>query len=309
MFRLDPDKLISMRSALLLFGLLPFVAACATDAPAPSEDAAETSATDEVYDTSRIVTLGGPLTEITYALGMGGSVVGTDRSSLYPETVNTLPRLDVYRQTSPEGVLSLTPTLVVALEGTGPAGVVEQIESAGVPVVMFPEATSLEEATERIERLGEIYGTELAADSLATRLRTDVQAAEAMQPAEAPRALFIYARGAAVVLVSGTGNDVDAAMTLAGAANAVTAFEGFRPLTAEAVAGAAPDVILLPQRGLESLGGIDGLLDQPGLRQTPAGQNRNVIGIDDGVLLGFGPRAGEGIQDLAQRLADQATAG
>ena len=114
---------------------------------------------------------------------------------------------------------------------------------------MFDEATSLEAATERIERLGEIYGTELAADSLATHLRTEVQAAEAMQPEDAPRALFIYARGAAIVLVSGTGNDIDAAMTLAGAENAVTAFEGFRPLTAEAVASASPDVILLPQRG------------------------------------------------------------
>ena len=121
-----------MRPALLLFCLLPFVAACATDAPAPAETDADAPVREEAYDTSRIVTLGGPLTEITYALGMGESVVGTDRSSLYPEDVNALPRLDVYRQTSPEGVLSLTPTLVVALEGTGPAGVVEQIESAGV---------------------------------------------------------------------------------------------------------------------------------------------------------------------------------
>jgi len=295
-----------MRVALLTLCLVPFVAACATETSAPTEEAATG---DEVYDTSRIVTLGGPLTEITYALGMGDSVVGTDRSSLYPEDVNALPRLDVYRQTSPEGVLSLTPTLVVALEGTGPAGVVEQIESAGVPVVMFPEATSLEEATARIERLGQIYAAELAADSVATRLRTEVQAAEAMQPSETPRALFIYARGVAVVLVSGTGNDIDAAMTLAGAENAVTVFEGFRPLTAEAVAGAAPDVIILPQRGLESLGGIDGLLDQPGLRQTPAGQNRRVIGVDDGLLLGFGPRTGEGVQDLARRLSELPTEG
>lgn len=288
-----------MRFSLLVLGLV--LAACGTDT-APAAEGGESVVDDRVYDTRRIVTLGGPLTEITYALGMSESVVGTDRSSLYPEAVNALPRLDVYRQTSPEGVLSLTPTLVVALEGTGPAGVVEQIESAGVPVVMVPEATSLDEAIDRIERLGEIYGAERAADSVAAQLRSDVEAAE--PPSEAPRALFIYARGAAVVLVSGTGNDIDAALELAGAENAVTAFEGFRPLTAEAVANAAPDVIILPTRGLESLGGIDGLLRQPGLAQTPAGQNRWVIGVDDGMLLGFGPRAGRGIQDLARQLAD-----
>lgn len=300
-FRLNPDKLAIMRLAPFAFCLLLGLSACATETTAPADEL--TAATEEAYDTSRIVTLGGPLTEITYALGMGDAVVGTDRSSLYPEAVQALPRLDVYRQTSPEGVLSLTPTLVVALEGTGPAGVIEQIESAGVPVVVLPEATSLDEAVARIERLGAIYGMESAADSVATRLRTEVQAAETMQPDAAPRALFVYARGAGMVLVSGTDNDIDAVLELAGAENAVTAFEGFRPLTAEAVAEAAPEVIVLPRRGLESLGGIDGLLSQPGLRQTPAGQARRVIPIDDGLLLGFGPRTGEGVQDLAQRLA------
>lgn len=288
-----------MRFVRLAPVLLFLLAACATEVPAPSEGPEATP----TYDTSRIVTLGGPLTEITYALGMGESVVGTDRSSLYPEAVQALPRLDVYRQTSPEGVLSLTPTLVVALEGTGPAGVVEQIESAGVPVVVLPEATSLDEATARIERLGEIYGVMPAADSVAAQLRAEVRAAESLQPEVAPRVLFVYARGAGMVLVSGTGNDIDAALELAGAENAIDGFEGFRPLTAEAVAEAAPDVIVLPRRGLESLGGIDGLLSQPGLSQTPAGQARQVIPVDDGLLVGFGPRAGEGVQDLARQLA------
>ena len=124
----------------------------------------------------------------------------------------------------------------------------------------------------------------------------------AVEPVAGVRALFVYARGAGVVLVSGTGNAADAVLGLAGAENVVTAFPDFRPLTAEAVADASPDVIVIPERGLESVGGVDGLLRQPGLAQTPAGRARRVVTVDDALLLGFGPRVGEGVRVLAEKL-------
>lgn len=272
------------------------LAGCGADgAPAPTEAPADGAA-----DASRIVTLGGAVTETTYALGLGDAVVGTDGSSLYPASILQKPRLDYFRQTSAEGVLSLEPTLVVAVEGTGPEGVLDQIRAAGVPVEIVPEATSVEGAEARVRQLAAIYGRPEAAEAVIDRMRADLAAVE--PPAEPVRALFVYARGAGVVLVAGTGHAADAVLTLAGAENVVTSFEGFRPLTAEAVAGAAPDVIVVPERGLESLGGIDGLLRQPGLAQTPAGQNRRVVAVDDAQLLGFGPRVGEAVRALADSL-------
>lgn len=280
--------------ALVAAGLLA-LAGCHPNAPAPDAPPEASVALD------RVVTLGGPVTETVYALGLGDRVVGVDRSSLYPEAVHALPRLDYFRQTSAEGVLSLAPTVVLALEGTGPPAVLDQIRAAGVPVLTLPEVTGLAGAADRVRHLGDVIGRPGAADSLASRMRAEVGAVTT--PASAPRALFVYARGAGTLLVSGTGNAADAVLRLAGAENAVAGVEGFQPLTAEAVVGAAPDVIVVPERGLESLGGLDGLLALPGMMQTPAGQARRVVAVDDALLLGFGPRVGEGVRDLARKLA------
>ncbi|MEM1041054.1 MAG: ABC transporter substrate-binding protein [Bacteroidota bacterium] len=291
--------------------LAAILAGCAGDpapTPAPGAEPASVVGTDGVEladaDPTRIVTLGGPVTEIVYALGLGDRVVGTDASSLHPDEVMEKPRLSYFRRISAEGVLSLDPTLIIALDGMGPPPVVDQLRTAGVPVLLVPETEAIEEAENRIETLGAALDRRAGADSLVAQMQADLAEAAAMRPEQAPKALFVYARGAGVVNVSGSGTAADLVMRLAGAENAVTEFDGFQPLTAEAAAEAAPDVVVIPARGLESLGGADGLFRQPGLAQTPAGQNRRVIAIDDALLLGLGPRVGEGIKRLAGALAE-----
>jgi iron complex transport system substrate-binding protein len=111
--------------------------------------------------------------------------------------------------------------------------------------------------------------------------------------------LFIYARGGGTLMVGGTGTPAAAMIRLAAGENAVSAFDGFKPLTAEAVTTAAPDVILVPSRGLATLGGVDGLVAQPGIALTPAGKARRVVAMDDLLLLGFGPRLGSAVRELA----------
>ncbi|HIG73658.1 MAG TPA: hemin ABC transporter substrate-binding protein [Bacteroidetes bacterium] len=282
-------RLLSLLLALALIG-------CGAET---SSEAAPDAA---VSDSLRIVTLGGPVTETVYALGLGDRVVGTDQSSLYPAEILEKPRLNYFRQTSAEGVLSLQPTLVLALETSGPPGVIEQIRAAGVRVETVPEVSSVEEAEGRVQAIARLVGREAQAAGVIETMRAELAEATAAHPETAPRALFVYARGAGVMLVSGTGNAADAVLQLAGAQNAVTAFEDFQPLTAEAVVTAAPDVIVIPARGLESIGGVDGLLAQPGVAQTPAGQNRRIVPVDDALLLGFGPRIGQGAKALADSL-------
>ena len=299
---------MTVRPFLLALAVLAAGCTDRADPPGGSTSTADTSGPEaggsaDTLDASRIVTLGGAITEIVHAVGRGANVVGTDRSSLYPESILSGPRLDYFRQTSPEGVLALRPTLVLALDGTGPPGVLDQIRSAGVAVVVLPEATDVASAEARVRRVGEVLGRAVQADAVVARMRRDLAAAEAVRPAVAPRVLFVYARGAGVVLAAGTGGGPDGVLRLAGAENAVTAYAGYRPLTAEAVVTAAPDAIAVPAKSLESLGGIDGLLRQPGLAQTPAGRARRVVAVDDDLLLGFGPRVGQGVEALARGLA------
>ena len=305
-----------MRTSALALVVAALVAGCggeavppAGGAPPPAGDQADpyAAALDGLdaasLDPSRVVVLGGPVTETVYALGLGGAVVGADRSSLHPADVLGKPRLNYFRQTSAEGVLSLDPTLVLATAEAGPPGVLDQVRAAGVPTVVVPSPETVVGAEARVRFLGRALGREAQADSVVEQMRRQLEEARALRPAAPPRALFVYARGAGLVQVMGTGTAASLVLGLAGAENAADV-EGTAPLTAEAVAAARPDVVVIPARGLESLGGPDGLFAQPGLAQTPAGRNRRVVAVDDALLLGLGPRLGEGVAELARGLAE-----
>ncbi len=255
-------------------------------------------------EAQRIVALGGPVTEIVYALGAEDQLVGVDASSIYPEAAQDLPSVGYFRQVPAEGVLSLGPTLVLASEETGPPATLDQLRSAGAEVEVIPSASSVDEAKEKIRAVAEALGLLEKGEALIEEMERELAEARDLRAdaTSTPRVLFVYARGAGTMQVAGAGSSAEAMIELAGAENAVTGFEGYKPMTAEAVAAAAPDVILMLDRGLESIGGIDGLLAQPGVGLTPAGENRRVAQMDDLLLLGFGPRLGEAVLELTRKL-------
>jgi len=252
-----------------------------------------------------VVALGASVTETVEALGAGAWLVGVDRSSASLPAARRVPVLGYFRALNAEGVLSLRPTLVLTTTDAGPPAALQQLRAAGVAVRLLPAAESVEGAADKLRGVGAALGLAGRADSLAAAMRAEVRAAAAAARAAAaraggaPRALFIYARGPGHLYVAGTATGADAMLRLAGARNAVTAFSGFRPLTAEAVVTAAPDVLVLPARGLESVGGLAGLRRLPGVALTPAARRGRVAAVDDALLLGFGPRLGEAVRQLA----------
>ena len=274
--------------------LLVLVGAALLVAPARAQPA----------DSTRIVSLGGPVTEIAYALGAGAHLVGVDVSSVYPEAAQALPDVGYYRRVPAEGVLSLSPTLVLAAADTGPPAVIDQLRSAGATVEQIPGEPSVEGAKAKIRAVAEALGRTERGAQLIQELEQDMAKARALraQVEEAPHVLFIYARGAGTMNVAGAGTEAEAMIELAGGQNAITGFGGYKPMTAEAVAAAAPDVILMLDRGLESIGGVEGLVEQPGIGLTPAGENRRIVAMDDLLLLGFGPRLGKATLQLTRRL-------
>ena len=272
------------------------VVLCGCSRPTPNESAS---------GSVRIVSLGGAITETIFALGAGNRVVGTDSSSLVPDAAARLPKVGYVRQFSAEGVIGLEPTLVVASSAAAPASALAQVRAAGVQVIVVPEPADLDGARNQLQLIAEAVDAAEDAKAIAARIESDIERARqlaAEQPEEPRRVLFVYARGAGTLMVSGRKTGAEAMIELAGGRNAVGGFEGFRPLSAEAVVGAAPDVILIPARGLESLGGPDNLFRMPGLAETPAARSRSVIAVDDLALLGFGPRLGEAVLELATAL-------
>ncbi|GAB2726775.1 helical backbone metal receptor [Melaminivora jejuensis] len=241
----------------------------------------------------RVVSVGGAITEIIYALGAGGALVGVDSTSTYPPEATRQPVVGYARALSSEGILALAPALVVASEEAGPPLVLRQLQGAGVPVQVLAAHHRFEGLLTRVARLGELLGRQDAAAQLAQRLRADWQAARARvagQRAAGPRVLFVLSHSPSQIVVGGQGSAAEAMLHYAGARNAVQSFAGFKPLTPEAVVAAQPDVVLLTEQGLQAIGGLEGALKLPGLQHTPAGRARRIVAHDALLLLGFGPR-------------------
>ena len=261
----------------------------------------------EVRDASRVVSLGAAVSETVAALGAADRLVGVDQSSAYPEeALAGVPRTGYVREVSAEGILSLSPTLVLASVDTGPPEVIAQIEEAGVPVAIVPEDDSLSGAVGRVEFVATLLGVEEAAESVIAGMQTDesrlVQLISDTPADERPSVLFVYARGAGTVLASGDATSADAMIELSGGRNALAGFTGYRPLTPEAAIAAEPDYLLFTTSGLGSLGGPEGLAEVPGIAQTRAFAEGRIIAFDDIYLLSFGPRTASAAYDLAQAL-------
>lgn len=258
----------------------------------------------------RIVTLDGAITEIVFALGEGAHVVGVDTSSTYPPEVAELPTVGSHHRISPEAVLALRPTHVLS-SARAPATALAQLGAAGIVVTRVEPVEAGGAIGDRIRAVGAALGRGAAAEELAARVGADlerVRARVASAEVERPRVMFIYARGANVLQVAGTKTPAAEMIELAGGVNAVTAFEGYRPLGAEAVVTAQPDVLLMMTSGAASLQGEAGVFGLPGVALTPAGRHRRLIQMDGLLLLGFAARTAEAVGELHAELARVRTA-
>jgi len=249
---------------------------------------------------SKIVTLGGNITETVYALGEGSKIVGVDVSSLYPSDVEALPKVGYYRQISAEGIISLEPTLVIGSDAAGPADALEKVKKVDIDLQILSSKKTLAGAKERIAAIAKIVGKEKEGASLIAKMEAALAKVE--KPENPPKVLFIYARGAGSLNVAGKETSATEMIALAGGVNVVTEYEGYKPINSESIIAAAPDVILMTDRGLQSIGGVDAVAKLQGISLTPAGKAKKVISMDDLLLLGFGPRTGEAVQELAKKL-------
>lgn len=241
----------------------------------------------------RIVSIGGALTEIIYALGASQELAGVDTTSLYPEAATKLPSVGYARTLSSEGILALAPNHVIATEDAGPPAVLRQISAAGVPVTILAANDKFEGVLDRVARLGTLIDRPTQATQLVEKMKADWQRAREpilARKSPAPRVLFILSHSPGQVMVGGKGSSAEAMLHYVGAQNAVQGFDGFKPLTPEAVIAAQPDVVLMTDQGLSIVGGVDGVLKLPGVAQTPAGQKRRVVSLEAMFMLGFGPR-------------------
>ncbi|PHV46769.1 hemin ABC transporter substrate-binding protein [Janthinobacterium sp. BJB301] len=276
--------------------------------------AAVSDAAKPMVKARRIVSVGGALTEIVYALEAQGELVGVDTTSLYPAVAQQLPQVGYARTLSAEGVLSLAPTQLIATEEAGPQTVLRQVRDAGVPVAVLNANNKFEGLLERVKQVGQITGRADPAARLAQALQQQWDGAlgKVRQRSHAPvRVLFILAHAPNQVMVGGRETGADAMLAYAGAVNVMggpAGFAGYKPLTPEAVIAARPDIVLVTDQGLKASGGVDGILKLPGLAQTPAGRKHRIVSLEAMLLLGFGPRMPQALAELDAAFAKAMTA-
>lgn len=255
-------------------------------------------------ETGRVIALGGSVTEIAVALGAEDRLIARDTTSTWPVSVQALPDVGYIRALSPENVLALNPGLIIAEGDAGPPETVAVLKAAGVPFVLVPEAT---DAAGVVAKIGAVAGALDLTDegmALASALRAGLNKAEARAAAVARprRVLFVLSLKGGGVMAAGAGTEAEGIIRLAGGINAATGFQGYKPMTDEAVLAAQPDAILMMEReGDMAIANAD-VLAQPALSQTPAAKSASIIRMDGMLLLGFGPRTPEAADALHEAL-------
>jgi iron complex transport system substrate-binding protein len=252
---------------------------------------------------ARIVALANGAAELIDAMGYRENLVGRDIASSTTELTD-IPIVTSGHQVIPETIIALQPTLVIIDDATGPSSAISKLEKAGIRIVSVSQSWNLAELVSKIEEIGTALGAPQSAARLKSLLIESIDGSlvEASATDKKIKIAFLYLRGtSSIYLVGGKGSGADYLIEATGAVDvgAQKLSKPFTPLTAETMAQLNPDLILVMIGGLESVGGVSGLVKLPGIAQTPAGKNRQVVAVDDSLLLSFGPRTPSLISELA----------
>jgi iron complex transport system substrate-binding protein len=249
----------------------------------------------------RIVAIGGVITEVLYALGLQDRIVGVDTTSQFPaEALRDKTSVGYVRALSAEGVISLKPSLVIAIDGAGPPDAISLLNEAGVKLARIPEDLTAQGIATKIEAIGAVTGAVEPARRLAaqTSERFDELARLRGTLRSRRRVLFVLSLQNGRIMVGGRNSTADAMIGLAGGINAAAAIEGYKPMTDEAIIEAAPDIVLMMRNSSSHNATPEEVFAMPAFSATPAAARKALVRMDGLYLLGFGPRAPMAARDL-----------
>ena len=269
----------------------------------------------EVTDVSRIlaIDISGTIASTVFAFGMGDNVVGRDSSTAFDGTEDLPVVTKTGHSLNPEAILELAPTIILTDTTIGPKEVRQQLRDAGIPIVVISDDLRLDNTDQLVTEVSTALGIPTRGAALIEQVDTQLDAALAeiaeVIPADEDdraRMLFLYVRGNAnVYYIFGKDSGADSLIDAVGGIDVATeiGWEGNKPMTAEALAAAQPDVLVMMTDGLESVGGVTGLIERvPAVAETPAGRNQRVIDMADAEILSFGPRSPEVVRAIARAL-------
>ena len=259
--------------------------------------------TTETPKFSKVIALANGSAEIIDSLGLKSILIGRDIASTEP-ALESVPVVTSGHQVVAEKIIALSPDLVIIDSSVGPTEAIASLKRAGVKVVQISEVWTVAGISEKVMEVASLLGVESTGKKLASLVESTIVSAS-KKISGSPRVLFLYLRGGnSIYLVGGSGSGADSLLASIGAVDvgATPGSKPFTPLTAESLIALKPDVILVMTKGLDSVGGVSGLIELPGVAQTPAGKNSRIISVDDSLLLSFGARTPSLLTKLAEAL-------
>lgn len=254
----------------------------------------------------RIISLAGEVTEVIYALDAQDLLVAVDATSNYPAEANDLPNVGYYGRLSAEALMAFQPDIIITNNQAGPAEVLAQLEATGVRIVQVGSEPSLATPVENIRLIADLVGATDKGEELAAALTTqlDAVAARGAELDPQPRVLFLYLGSPTMQFAGGDDTASNVMIEAAGGIDVgkEVGFKGNVPFTPEAIAAAAPDVLIVTERGMNVMGSADAVFAIPGISQTPAAKQGNMIVFEDLYFLGLGLRSGDALTELVEYL-------
>ena len=259
---------------------------------------------NKASDSSSITVAGGSITEIIYALGQEDKLIAVDITSNFPLQAKSLPSIGYVRALSAEGVLSLSPSLILGEDDMGPAAVMEQLARVGIEIKVIPEENTADGIIQKVNCVADILGMpELDKNTILESLLKDVRDLEDIvsKNLNPKKVMFILGMESGSPTVGGRGTSADGFIKMTGGVNVMNSFEGWKPVSTESIIEASPDFIIISNRGLSSFKTVEKLGQHPTLVFTPASKNKNIIALDGMAMLGFGPRTISSAKEVASK--------
>ena len=251
----------------------------------------------------KVVALANGAGEIISAMGFKSILIGRDIASTDAD-LRKVPIVTSGHQVIAEKIIALTPDLVIIDKSTGPQSALDALAVAGIRVVKTPEAWTLSDLPAKVGAIANAIGAPASGSALSAAMNSSLSTLGTAE--RKSRVVFLYLRGgSSIYLIGGKGSGADSLITAIGAQDvgAATLANPFNAMTSELIASLNPDVILVMSKGLQSVGGLKGLVELPGIAQTDAGKNKRVIAVDDSLLLSFGPRTPDLLSKLSAAMA------
>lgn len=243
---------------------------------------------------SKIVSVGGSITETIIAFGHGKELVGVDLSSIYPkELTSKLPNVGYWLSLPQEGILSLKPKIAIVSSQAKPKKIVNNLPKYGIKTYIIDDKPSLESAKKKIRQVAEVLNENNKAEIIIKRIEKNVSKIQKeIKDKRKPKVLFLFSRGKGTIMAAGPKTKPGVMINLAGGENVVD-FDQYTKISSESILQMNPDVII------KSNHSGDSGLNKKTIASTNAGINNQIYTMDMLLISGFTVRVDSALEDLS----------